>query len=315
MTNEEIRELRDAADLLGVGYTIDSQSIKKAYKEFVHAWHPDAASKRGIDPQQANEKMVAGNKAHKLLKDAVASHGEGYAIPEETKPSGGAQWQGTASSTTSSTNTSATSSATAGSTRQTTQNTSTGWEDYSTQYGSSSSTAWSTPSSQTTSQATSQTSGATTYTPGTFSRVSDYIHSVVEPTSDVPFKEATAGAKFLRIVIHGFGWFLAALLGYTLIDFLFPLDNMTYVGILDRLFSNILQLPSLVFLIILVVGGVWGYRKFARFVIGLSDYSSGGYSFRLGLGALVVIAGIMWWSHPVVLGTIREALSLFGIVL
>lgn len=80
----DINELAQAAELLGVKGTLDEKGLRQAYRDFAHTWHPDVAAKKGISAEEANKKMMDGNKAQSLLKKAITNNGGPIEIPDAT---------------------------------------------------------------------------------------------------------------------------------------------------------------------------------------------------------------------------------------
>ncbi|MHA1167252.1 MAG: DnaJ C-terminal domain-containing protein [Candidatus Hodarchaeales archaeon] len=63
------RTVKDYYSILGVDKNASTKDIKKRYRHLAKKWHPDAAAKRGIDRQVAEEKFKDINEAFSVLSN------------------------------------------------------------------------------------------------------------------------------------------------------------------------------------------------------------------------------------------------------
>ena len=61
---------RDYYDVLGVQKNASEDDLKRAYRKLAMTYHPDMATKKGMDPKEAEEKFKEISEAYAVLSDS-----------------------------------------------------------------------------------------------------------------------------------------------------------------------------------------------------------------------------------------------------
>ncbi len=310
MTHEEIRELREAAELLGIPEEYDEEMLRKAYKKYVHDWHPDVATKRGVSPEDANRKMTDGNKAQAVLKRALGKSGQSFRIPSmPTEPEPDAN-RGEPSSRGTASGTARTRTSTRGTTRNQTHTQTRNYADYDDDdeddwvYGSGSRG----DDEDRGSQEKATTGGATTQGGSTFWQMFD---DMTEPVSNTPIKLTSFPVKILRLLLKGFEIGAVLLVLLLVVESVVPEPGTDYGdGLVGVIFLKALSLlPALIVWLGGLFVGLWAYREASRLILDFADISDG---IATALDVAVAIAMFLFirprW--PVIVMLVTNAIKL-----